>query len=114
MKKKRIRNIPLHIMLSEKELKQINERMADAGTDNRSAFIRKMLLDGYAVHVDISPVKELIFLQRRCVNNLKQIAKHTNARGVYAEEVAALQKGYEDMWGKVSETLNCITKIVEL
>jgi len=71
MKKKRIRHIPFHFMVSEKELEQIQERMAEAGTINRSGFVRRMAMKGYIINVDISFVQELTSLQRRCVNNLK-------------------------------------------
>lgn len=49
--------------------------MEEVNSQNQSAFIRKLAAVGYAVSVDLSPVKELLHLQRRCVNNLTQIAK---------------------------------------
>ena len=37
-----------------------------------------MALNGYILHIDLAPVKELISLQRRCSNNLNQVAmRHT-------------------------------------
>lgn len=55
-------------------------------SQNQSAFPRKLVIDEYALNVDIAPVKELISLQRRCVNNLLQIAKHAQAHNVYIEK----------------------------
>lgn len=74
MTKKRRRPIHLHVMVSEEELALIQERMAEAGIRNMSAYIRKMALGGYVLHVDLEPVKELVSLQRRCANNLNQAA----------------------------------------
>jgi hypothetical protein len=73
----------------------IHERMAEAGAINREAFMRKMALNGYVLHVDLSPVKELVSLQRRCSNNLNQISVKVNTYGgIYPEDVAELQKDY--------------------
>ena len=54
----------------------------------RRGYVRKMALNGYILHVDLSPVKELVSLQRRCANNLNQVAVHANMYGVYPEEIA--------------------------
>ena len=83
------------------ELEVIRERMAEAGIHNMSAYIRKMALGGYVLHVDLEPVKELVSLQRRCANNLNQAAIHANSyRGLYPDELKRLQKDYADLWGR--------------
>jgi len=69
------------VHISHEEYELIQERMAEAGTANMSAFIRKMALNGYVLHVDLSPVKELVSLQRRCSANLNQIAVNVNTYG---------------------------------
>ncbi len=63
-KKKRRRPIHLHVMVSEEELALIRERMAEAGVRNMGAYVRKMALNGYVLHVDLSDVRELVSLQR--------------------------------------------------
>jgi len=83
VKKKRIRSVPLHVMVSKSEYMHIQDRMNKAGIRNMSAFIRKLPIDGYILHVDVNPLHELVSWQRRCINNLKQIAKmttHTQSR----------------------------------
>ena len=112
MKKKRIRNIPLHIMFSEKEREQLDERVAEAGMNNRSAFMRRMCIKGYVINIDISFVQEMTFLQRRCVNNLKQIAAHTNAHEIYIDEIAELQKGYDELWDMLSDIIKYVSEIM--
>ncbi|WP_313182345.1 hypothetical protein [Lacrimispora sp.] len=52
--------------------------MAEVNSQNQSAFLRKMMIDGYAVNVDLASVKELLSLQRRSVNNLSPIAKYAS------------------------------------
>ena len=110
--KGRRRNIHLHVMVTAEELARIRERMDEAGITNAGAYVRKMALNGYILHVDLSPVKELVSLQRRCANNLNQVAVHANLHGVYPEEIAGLQRDYETLWGQVSDILRELSKLV--
>lgn len=115
MKKKRRRPIHLHVMVSEEELALIRERMAEAGIQNTGAFVRKMALNGYVLHVDLSPIRELVSLQRRCSNNLNQVAIQANTYGgIYPEEIAALQRDYAALWGPLSDLLKQLAVVVEL
>lgn len=115
MKKKRRRPIHLHVMVSEEELALIQERMAEAGIQNTGAFVRKMALNGYVLHVDLSPVRELVSLQRRCSNNLNQVAIQANTYGgIYPEEIAALQRDYAALWEPLSALLKQLAAVVEL
>ena len=60
MTKKRRRPIHLHVMVSEEEQALIQQRMAESGIRNMGAYMRKMALNGYVLHVDLSPVRELV------------------------------------------------------
>lgn len=111
---KRRRGVPLYIWVSEDEVDTIKRRMEEIGTENMSAYIRKMALNGRVLHVDLSPVRELVSLQRRCANNLNQIAIHANTYGVYPSEISALQKDYAELWGRVSDVLKKLAAVVEL
>jgi len=111
---KRERNLRLHIMVNHDELTTIRERMKEVDSCNQSAFIRKMALDGYAVNADLAPVKELISLQRRCVNNLSQIVKHAQTHNAYQAEITELQKGYAGLWERYSKLLKHLAKLVAL
>jgi len=88
--------------------------MTEAGTSNTGAFIRKMALNGYVLNVDLSPVRELVSLQRRCSNNINQVAIHANTYGVYPQEIAALQKDYAELWGRVSDILKQLAEVTAL
>ena len=54
-----------------------------------------------------------VSLQRRCANNLNQVAVHANTFGVYPEEIAGLQRDYEKLWGQVSDVLMELSVLVE-
>ena len=115
MTKKRRRPIHLHVMVSEEELALIQERMAEAGIRNMGAYMRKMALNGYVLHVDLSDIRELVSLQRRCANNLNQVAIHVNTYGgIYPDEIKALQRDYADLWGPLSDLLKKLSAVVEM
>ena len=79
MTTKRRRPIHLHVMVSEEEQALIQQRMAEAGLRNMGAYMRKMALNGYVLHVDLSPVRELVSLQRRRPNNPNLGAAHADS-----------------------------------
>lgn len=113
--KKRRRNIPLYVWLSPEELQAIKDRMEQTGIHNMSAYVRKMALNGYVLQVDLSPVRELVSLQRRCANNLNQVAIHVNTYGgIYPDEIKALQRDYTDLWEPLSDLLKKLSVVVEL
>ena len=106
--------MPLYVWVRPDELEAIRGRMEEAGIRNMSAYIRKMALNGYILHVDLSPVQELVSLQRRCANNLNQVATHANSYGVYQEEIKSLQQDYAQLWGPLSELLEKMTHLMGL
>ena len=114
MSAKRRRGVPLYVWVSEDEYDTIRQRMEDAGTENLSAYVRKMALNGFVLNVDLTPVKELVSLQRRCSNNINQVAIHANTYGVYPQEIAALQKDYAELWSRVSDVLKQLAAVTAL
>ncbi len=69
----------IHIKISEDELQMIRDRMKQVGVKNMSAYIRKMAIDGYYIHVDFKELLEIIRLMRIDSNNINQIAKGVNS-----------------------------------
>ncbi len=115
MTRKRVRSVPLYVWVRPDEMEAIRERMAEAGIRNLSAYMRKMALNGYVLHVDLEPVRELVALQRRCSNNLNQVAiQATTYGGVYPEELRALRQDYEKLWGPLSDLIKKLSAVVEL
>ena len=114
MTKKRVRSVPIYVWVRPDELEVIRERMAEAGISNMGAYMRKMALNGYVLHVDLSDIRELVALQRRCANNLNQVAIHVNTYGIYPSEIAALQKDYANLWEPLSELLKKLSAVVSL
>ena len=113
MGKKRRRSVHLNVMVTPEERELIQQRMDEAGIRNMGAYMRKMALNGYVLNVDLAPVRELVSLQRRCANNLNQVAIHANSYGVYPDEIKQLQRDYAALWEPLSEMIKQIGDIVE-
>ena len=108
----RNRENKLYFYLSDEELKGLNDRVKELGIQNRSNYIRKMILDGYVVSLDTEPVRELISLLRHCGNNLNQYAKVANASGrIYASDIADLREEFDEIRAMMKKLVGEMTKV---
>ena len=82
------------------------------GTKKQRPLFLSLIHIWYILHIDLTPVKELISLQRRCSNNLNQVAIHAHTYGVYPEEIDGLKRDYEKLWGEVSKVLRELSELV--
>ena len=78
---KRKRDVPVLFWVSSGEMEAIQQKMAQFGTKNLSAYLRKMALDGYVVKLDLPELKELVSLMRYSSNNLNQLARKVHETG---------------------------------
>ena len=86
------RSVRVEFVLTEAEAALIKERMAELGITNLSAYLRKMAVDGYIIHLDMGDIQEMIRLLRICSNNLNQYTRRANETGsVYAADVEDLR-----------------------
>ena len=113
MGRKRRRSVHLNVMVTPEERELIQQRMDEAGIRNMGAYMRKMALNGYVLNIDLTPVRELVSLQRRCANNLNQVAIHANSYGVYPEEIKQLQRDYVALWEPLSKLIKQMSELVE-
>ena len=98
--------IRIYTKVTPEELARIREKMAEVDVRNRSAYLRKMALDGYCVNMDFSDIRELVSLLRRCSNNLNQYAKKANETGsIYAEDIRDLQVRLDEIWEGAKEIM---------
>ncbi len=101
-----------YIKLKPGDKKKIRERMQIAGVRNMSAFIRKMALDGYVIHLDLSDVKEACRLLRINANNINQYAKKANQTGsIYIEEIRQIKAQQEELWTLMKQILQKLSSI---
>ena len=71
----RLRPKQIKFFVNDKEYELIRQKMAQMGTDNMSAYIRKMILDGYVVNLDLPELRELTSKMKRISSSENQIVK---------------------------------------
>ena len=104
MRRSEGRTVGLFTKVSPEEKTVIDRKMAELGTRNLRAYLRKMAVDGYIVHVDMSSVAEVVRLLRSISSNVNQIARRCNEmRNLYADDVEDLRQGYTQVWRAVDE-----------
>ena len=102
----KIRDQEIHVLWTKEEMERLNQKMAEAGVMNRSAFVRKMTLDGYIVKLDMEDINRMISLLRNATNNLNQVAKKANAGGgIYGADIADMQAKQDEIWETAKEIL---------
>ena len=110
--KKENRNVQLHFFVTEPEAELIKERMAQTGVANLSAYLRKMAVDGYIIHLDMDDIQEMIRLLRICSNNLNQYTRRANETvSVYAADVEDLRTRLDDLWNGMDKLLRGFANI---
>ena len=108
----RKRQIPIIIMVNEREKALISEKMHQLGTKNMGAYIRKMSIDGYVVRLDLSDISELVSLLRRSSNNLNQYAKRAHENGrIYEADIEDIQSSLKSVWEKADQIMTRISTI---
>jgi len=104
--------VHFHLWATDEEAALIKGRMAATGITSFGAFARKMLIDGYHVNIDLSDVREMVSLLRRCSNNVNQIAKRANeTRSIYAGDVKDIRRQYDALWEAANKILAGLAKI---
>ena len=83
----RKRKFVLRVPVTPEERALIQQKMAQLGTKNFSAYARKMLIDGYIVHVDTSNIRAQTAELQKIGVNVNQIARRINStEAVYAQD----------------------------
>ena len=99
-------SVRVEFVVTEQEAVLIKERMAELGITNLSAYLRKMAVDGYIIHLDMSDIQEMIRLLRICSNNLNQYTRRANETGsIYAADVEDLRSRLDSLWEQMDRLL---------
>ena len=106
------KSVRVEFVMSEQEAELVKEHMAEMGITNLSAYLRKMAVDGYIIHLDMSDIQEMIRLLRICSNNLSQYTRRANETGsVYAADVEDLRTRLDDLWNGMDKLLRGFANI---
>lgn len=108
------RNKGVYIKFTQRELDLLDKAMAMANITNRSAYIRKIAINGYIINLDMPEVREIQRLLGITANNVNQIARKANQGGSpYGEDLADIITKLEEIRLQFGEVLHSLARIQE-
>lgn len=106
------KSVRVEFVMSEQEVELVKGRMAELGITNLSAYLRKMAVDGYIIHLDMGGIQEMVRLLRICSNNLNQYTRRANETGsVYAADMEDLRTRLDGLWDGMDKLLRGLANI---
>ncbi len=109
---KRKREVQLKFRVSPEERDVIEQKMAQLGTTNMAAYLRKMALDGYVVNLELPELQEMVSLLRRSSNNLNQLTRRVHETGrFYDTDLEELRQSYDKLWETANSILSSLAAI---
>src|SRR5574344_1841705 len=95
----RTRPIRIEFCVAEQEKKLIESKMAQLGTRNMGAYLRKMAIDGYIIKVDYTEQKKLAAAVNKIGANINSICRRMNSTGrFYQDDVVELKGKLDEVW----------------
>ena len=95
----RTRKIVLRVPVTLEEQELIRQKMALLHTRNFSAYARKMMIDGYVVHIDTTDIRAQTAELQKIGVNINQIARRLNNMGpLYTQDVADIKGALAQIW----------------
>jgi len=95
----RTRKEQLIVRVTPEERQLIQKKMGQFGTGNFNAYARKMLIDGYVIHLDLSDFQKLSSEINAIGVNVNQIAKVINeTRSIYGNDIIQVKELVNEAW----------------
>ena len=108
----RNRQIQLKFRVTLQEREMIEQKMAQLGTKNMAAYMRKIAIDGYVVKLELPELKEMVSLLRRSSSNLNQLTKRVHETGrVYDADLEDIVRNQERLWQAATDILAVLAKL---
>ena len=102
----RQREVQLKFRVTPEERALIEQKMEQLGTTNMAAYLRKMAVDGYVVHLELPELREMVSLLRRSSNNLNQLTRRVHETGrFYDADLDELRQSYDGLWDAAQKIL---------
>ena len=96
---KRKRDVQLKFRVTPQEREMIETKMAQFGTTNMAAYLRKMAIDGYIIYTDTADIKAFTKELSAIGRNINQIAKRINAGGpAYQADMDEIRERLDEIW----------------
>lgn len=98
--------------MSPEEEQLFEQRMAQSGIKNKSAFIRKMCIDGHVFNLDMPEINEIKRLLSITANNVNQISRRVNSGGeAYRNDVAEVNEQLTEIRSDFGNLLTVLSEI---
>ena len=104
--------IQLKFRVTPQEREMIETKMAQFGTTNMAAYLRKMAIDGYVVKLDLPELRELVSLLRYSSNNLNQLTRRAHETGrIYEADLEDIQQSQERIWTAAEKIISSLAAL---
>ena len=108
----RSRSRQVKFWVNEEEYELLQKKMEAASGVNQGAYIRKMILDGYIVNLDIPELKEIIRLLSITSNNVNQMARQLHSTGrIYQQDIGEVEAQLEQNYKMLRRLITKLSKI---
>ena len=106
------REVQLKFRVTPEERTLIEQKMAQLGTTNMAAYLRKMAIDGFVINLELPELREMVSLLRRSSNNLNQLTRRVHETGrFYDADLEELRQSYDGLWDVAQKILTSLAKI---
>ena len=106
------REVQLKFRVTPEERALIEQKMAQLGTTNMAAYLRKMAIDGFVINLELPELREMVSLLRRSSNNLNQLTRRVHETGrFYGADLDELRQSYDSLWDAAQKILASLAKI---
>ena len=106
------REIQLKFRVTAEERALIEQKMAQLGTTNMAAYLRKMAIDGFVINLELPELREMVSLLRRSSNNLNQLTRRVHETGrFYDADLEELRQSFDGLWDVAQKILTSLAKI---
>ena len=106
------REVQLKFRVTPEERTLIERKMAQLGTSNMAAYLRKMAIDGFVINLELPELREMVSLLRRSSNNLNQLTRRVHETGrFYDADLEELRQSYDGLWDAAQKILTSLAKL---
>lgn len=106
------RPIELKFHVDEQEYEIIRKKMELMGISCTAAYLRRMALNGYILHLDVPELFSYGTKLRTVSSNFNQIAKRINSTGrFYEEDLTSMRELLDNLWAAMSALLDKLASL---
>jgi hypothetical protein len=103
-----------YFKMSLEESELFEQRMEQTGIKNKSAFIRKMCIDGHVFILDLPMLNEIKRLLGITANNVNQLTRRVNSGGeAYRQDVAEVNEQLTEIRSDFGKLLAMLSDIAD-